>query len=163
MNATTTRLRREPPQFRHVTVRGVEQLTPHLKRVTIAGPDLEGFELPEPAASVRLLLPPPGAREFVVPTWNGNEFLLADGSRPTIRTLTPLRVGLDAQQLDVEIVMLGHGALSEWPGAAEQRLPLAISGPGRGYAIDADAAFLLASNDSAIPAIGRLLEALSRD
>jgi NADPH-dependent ferric siderophore reductase len=161
MAELTTRVRREPPRFRHVTIRGVEQLTPRLRRVTIAGPELEGFDPPELASSVRLLLPPPGAQEIVVPTWNGNEFLLADGTRPVIRTLTPLRFEPQAAQLDVEIVIHDHGPLSAWAQTAEPGSPVAISGPGRGYAIDADApAFLLAGDESAIPAIGQLLEAL---
>jgi NADPH-dependent ferric siderophore reductase len=158
------RLRREPPRFRHVTILRVEQLTPRLTRVTIGGPELDGLDPPELAASVRLLLPPPGRNELVVPTWNGNEFLLADGTRPTIRTLTPLRFDPDAEQLDVEVVMHDHGPLSTWAQSAEPGSSLAISGPGRGYAIDSDAsAFLLAGDESAIPAIRQLLEALPRE
>ena len=40
---------------------------------------------------------------------------------------------------------------------------MAVSGPGRGYTIDRDApAFLLAGDESAIPAVGQLLDALPR-
>jgi NADPH-dependent ferric siderophore reductase len=59
--------------------------------------------------------------------------------------------------------MHDHGPLSAWAQSAEPGSSLAISGPGRGYAIDIDApAFLLAGDESAIPAIGQLLEALPR-
>ncbi|HEX6417710.1 MAG TPA: siderophore-interacting protein, partial [Acidimicrobiales bacterium] len=64
-----TRARREPPRFRRVTVHRVEHLSPRLVRVTFAGAELDGFAVEEPAASVRLLLPPPGTAELVVPTW----------------------------------------------------------------------------------------------
>ena len=155
------RARREPPRFRRVAVRRVERLSSRMVRVTLAGPDLEGLTVEQPAASVRLLLPSPGAPELVIPSWNGNEFLLPDGRRPTIRTFTPRRVDPEALELDLEIVIHGGGVASQWAEAAEPGDPAAISGPGRGYAIDRDApAFLLAGDETAIPAISQLLEAL---
>lgn len=130
-------------------------------RVTLTGPDLEGLTVERPAASVRLLLPSRGAHTLVIPGWNGNEFLLPDGQRPAIRTFTPRRVDPEALELDLEIVIHDGGVASEWAEAAEPRDPAAISDPGRGYAIDRDAcAFLLAGDETAIPAISQLLEAL---
>jgi len=130
-------------------------------RVTFAGPELEGLTVEDPAASVRLLLPSPGAHELVVPSWNGNEFLLPDGRRPAIRTFTPRRLEPEALELDLEIVLHGDGVASRWAEAAEPGDPAVVSGPGRGYAVDPDApAFLLAGDETAIPAISQLLEAL---
>jgi NADPH-dependent ferric siderophore reductase len=130
-------------------------------RATFAGPDLEGLTVEHPAASVRLLLPSPGTREVVIPSWNGNEFLLPNGRRPTIRTFTPRRVDPETLELDLDIVIHGAGVASHWAEAAEPGSPAAISGPGRGYIIDRDAsAFLLAGDETAMPAIGQLLEAL---
>ena len=130
-------------------------------RVTFAGPELEGLTVEDPAASVRLLLPSPGAHELVVPSWNGNEFLLPDGRRPAIRTFTPRRLEPEALELDLEIVLHGDGVASRWAEAARPGDPAAVSGPGRGYAVDRDApAFLLAGDETAIPAISQLLEAL---
>ena len=155
---TRMRVRREPPRFRRLAVTRVVRLGPWMVRVTLAGPELEGFAVGHPAASVRLLLPLPG-RPFEFPTWNGNEFLLADGSRPTIRTFTPRRLGDDG--LDLDVVIHGGGAASSWSEAAEPSDEVAISGPGRGYVIDPEAeSFLLAGDETAIPAISQLLEAL---
>jgi len=155
------RARREPPRFRRVRVSGVVPLTPRLVRVTVAGPELKGLVIDQPAASVRLLLPPPGSSELVMPAWNGNEFLLPDGTRPAIRTLTPLRPDPEAHSLDLEIVVHDGGALSAWVGAAREGDEVALSGPGRGYPVDAEApGFLLAGDESALPAIGQVLEAL---
>lgn len=155
-------MRREPPAFRAVTVAGVTWINPRMVRVTLAGPALEGFAVPEPAASVRLLLPSPGSGgELVVPAWNGNEFLMADGARPVLRTFTPRRFDPDALELDVEIVVHGGGAASTWAAAAAVGAPVALSGPGRGYTIDPAApSFLLAGDETALPAISQLLEAL---
>lgn len=133
-------------------------------RVTLAGPDLVGLTVEHPAASVRLLIPSPGSRELVMPSWTGNEFLLPDGRRPTIRTFTPRRVDPVALELDLEIVIHGDGATSDWADTAEPGDPAAISGPGRGYVIDRDApGFCLAGDETAIPAISQLLAALPPD
>jgi len=155
------RARREPPPFRHVTVHSIHYLTRHMVGVTVAGSDLEGLTIEQPAASVRLLLPPPGRRELTMPSWNGNEFLLPDGQRPALRTFTPRRVRPGEGELDLEIVIHDTGAASDWARTTVPGDPAAISGPGRGYAVNHDAsAFLLAGDETAIPAISQLLEAL---
>jgi NADPH-dependent ferric siderophore reductase len=155
----TRRLRREPPAFRQVEVRRVERLTPRLVRVTLVGAELA---VDQPAASVRVLLPSAAGADLVVPSWNGNEFLLPDGRRPTIRTLTPWRSDPDAVELDVGIVVHGGGVASDWALSAEPGEPAAISGPGRGYTVDHDApAYLIAGDETAIPAITQVLDALS--
>jgi NADPH-dependent ferric siderophore reductase len=161
VGAPTVRTRREPPPFRRVVVRRTQPLSPRLLRVTVSGPDLEGLVVDEPAASIRLLLPSPASAELVLPIWQGNEFLLPDGRRPTLRTLTPRRVDADALELDLEIVLHGPGEASQWAQAARPGDSAAVSGPGRGYAVDRDAAaFLLAGDETALPAISQLLEAL---
>jgi NADPH-dependent ferric siderophore reductase len=156
-------VRREPPKFRRVEVRRVERVSPRLVRVTFGGAELDGLTVEQPAASVRLLLPSPGSRELVMPEWNGNEFLLGEGRRPTIRTFTPWRVDAEDLELDLGIVVHGTGAASEWAETTRPGDAGAISGPGRGYAIDEDApAFLLAGDETAIPAITQLLERIPR-
>lgn len=81
-------LRRELPRLPSRTVGAIDDLTPHLRRFTLVGDELDGLVIDEPAASVRLLLPSPGTDELVMPDWTGNEFLLPDGRRPLIRTFT---------------------------------------------------------------------------
>ena len=49
--------------------------TPRLRRITLTGRSLGGFDAGLPGASVRLLLPPSGEAEPEIPTWTGNEFL----------------------------------------------------------------------------------------
>ena len=160
---TSLRVRRQPPAFRTVEVSRIERLTPRMVRVTVAGPELEGFDVDQPAASVRLLLPSPRSAELVVPEWNGNEFLLPDGRRPALRTFTPRRVDPAARELAVDIVLHGQGVASAWAESASPGDQVAVSGPGRGYAVDPEApGFLLAGDETAIPAIGQLLEVLPR-
>ena len=142
-------------------MRRVERLTPRLVQVTFGGAELAGFTVDQPAASVRVLLPSAAGADLVVPSWNGNEFLLPDGRRPTIRTLTPWRADPERVELDVGIVVHGGGVASDWALSAEPGEPAAISGPGRGYTVDHDApAYLIAGDETAIPAITQVLDAV---
>lgn len=142
-------------------MRGVAPLTPHMVRLTLAGAELEGLPVGLPTGNVRLLLPPDGHAEVVLPRWNGNEFLFADGRRPVIRSYTPRRFDPAGPELDVDVVLHEHGAVSAWAAAARPGDELAVSGTGRGYAVDPDArSFFLGGDESAIPAISVLLEVL---
>lgn len=130
-----------------------------MTRVILGGNELEGFSIERPAASVRLLLPTAG--ELEIPAWSGNEFLRSDGTRPIIRTLTPRRFDAEARELHLDVVLHGSGLASTWAETTRPGDEVAVSGPGRGYHIDRDAtAFLLAGDETAIPAICQLLEHL---
>lgn len=152
-------IRRRPPRFRILELRAKELLTPRMARIALGGDDLAGFTVEEPAASVRLLLPSPGAEELVIPSWTGNEFLLEGGQRPLIRTFTPMRFDPEAYELGLDVVLHDGGAASAWVRGAALGDQAAISGPGRGYAVDRGAgSFVLCGDETAIPAISQLIE-----
>jgi NADPH-dependent ferric siderophore reductase len=165
--AGAVRVRREPPVFQPVVVARVERPVPGFVRVTLAGwaPPVGTA----PAASIRVLLPSLGAAELVMPTWRGNEFLLPSGERPVIRTLTPLAAdpGSGASEASAEpcvtVAVFLHegGAASAWASSVGPGAEVAVSGPGRGYPVD-DAAtlFVVAGDESALPAMGQVLAAL---
>lgn len=156
-----TPVRREPPPFRQVAVRTVEDLTPRLRRIVLTGAELEGLRIDEPAASVRLLLPPAGRDDLVMPEWNGNQFELPGGERAPIRTFTPRYLDAERLELTLDIVVHERGAAADWARSAGEGSQGAISGPGRGYEVDETAsAYLLAGDETAIPAISQLLEVL---
>lgn len=158
---TGPRIRRAPPPFRRVAVRSTAAVGPRLRRVVLGGDDLVGFPEPLPGASLRLLLPSPGAPGLVVPDWNGNEFLLPGGVRPVLRTFTPLAVDPTAGEVTIDVVLHGGGVASEWAARAEPGAVGAVSGPGRGYAVDPDATdVVLAGDETALPAITQLLTAI---
>jgi NADPH-dependent ferric siderophore reductase len=145
-----------------VTVDRVEAMSPYLMRVVLASPSLEGLTVRQPAASVRLLLPSPGTRELVIPSWSGNEFLLPDERRPAIRTFTPLPVA--SHLLELDIVIHDGGVASGWASAVRVGDQAAVSGPGRGYTIDPEATgFLLVGDEAAFPAISQILPVLPGD
>ena len=151
--ARLTRLRREPPPLRPVVVVDRVEVSPRLLRLTFAGDSVRDLVVGEPAASVRLLVPHPGADGLVLPEWDGNEFLLADGSRPALRTFTPLRVDNDTGRLELEIVRHPGGAVSEWAETVEAGAPAAVSGPGSGYRFpDGVQHLIVVADETALPA-----------
>lgn len=151
-------VRRPPPPFRALEVIRTEALTPRLMRVVVGGPGLAGFEQPEPASSVRVVIAWPGD-DFELPEWTGNEFLLADGRRPALRTFTPVAFDADALTLTLDIVRHPGGAISSWVETARPGDPVAVSGPGRSEVIDSDAArAIVVGDETAIPAIRQLIE-----
>ena len=150
-------IRRPPPPYGEVVVDAVEPVTGWLTRITLEGAGIAAMAPAETASSIRLLVPGPGGP--VMPEWNGNEFLLPDGSRPLIRTLTPLR--REGDRLAVDVVLHGEGPLSEWARSAVPGTPAAVSGPGRGSAPAPGApAYLIAGDEAAVPAISQVLECL---
>jgi NADPH-dependent ferric siderophore reductase len=158
------RRRREPPPLRPVTVTHRDELSPRMLRLRFRGPGIADMVPVAPAASVRLLVPSPGTADLVMPGWNGNEFLLPDGSRPSLRTFTPRPVDTDPDRLELWIVRHPGGAVSDWAETVTPGAPAALSGPGRGHALDADARHhVLLGDETALPAVDQLLGVLGPD
>ena len=159
--AGVNRVRRAPPAFRRATVDAVTELSAEMLRVSVSGEEIVGFTVEDPASSIRVLVPKHGASQLQLPEWTGNEFLDEDGTRPALRTFTPLRVDQLQGTLEIEIVRHGEGMISTWAEGTAPGDPLAISGPARGYKIDPTArAFVLIGDASASPAIGQIVDLL---
>jgi NADPH-dependent ferric siderophore reductase len=118
-------------------------------RVTFTSPELEAFGWNGPAAHIKLIFgeaPPGGA---------------AETPRPTMRTYTPRRFDAATRELDVDFVLHGEGPASAWASQVAIGQTLTIAGPGRNYVIDPRVDwFVLAGDDTAIPAISTILERL---
>jgi NADPH-dependent ferric siderophore reductase len=126
-----------------VEVRRVERLTPRMVCVTFGGGELASFAWSGPASHIKLIF---GAQ---------------DSPAPVMRTYTPRRFDPEACEIDVEFAIHGEGPASAWAEQAAAGQTLALAGPGRSYAVDPDADwYLLAGDDTAIPAIGTILESL---
>ncbi len=158
------RIRREPPPFRRVQVRSKTPLSERMMRIVLGGDELTGFAIESPASSVRLLLPSPGSNGIELPTWTGNQFELATGERAPIRTFTPRAFDPERLELTLDVVLHDEGAATDWARRADVGDEVAISGPGRSETLDPAArSFLLAGDESAIPAISQLLESIEPD
>jgi NADPH-dependent ferric siderophore reductase len=144
--------RRSPP--RRVEVKRVQTLSPAMRRITLGGDALAGFSPNAPASYIKLFFPAPGEREAVAPS--------PDGPRSTsVRTYTPRRVDAGAFELDVDFVLHGEGPASTWAEQADPGQVLYLMGPGPGHTVDpAATTHWLVGDDSALPAIETILEAL---
>ena len=144
--------KRRPP--RRVEVSKIEVLSPAMRRITLRGAELEGFEPTAPASYLKLIFPEPGQTEPARP--------LPDAPRPTaMRTYTPLAVRPDLHEVDVDFVLHGVGPASTWAAQAQIGQVLYLMGPGPGYAVDSSASqHLLLADDSALPAVENILATL---
>ncbi|MDA8045949.1 MAG: siderophore-interacting protein [Actinomycetota bacterium] len=147
--------------FLTAVVTGRQRLSSRLVRVTIAGPDLAQLGAAQPAASVRLLVPSPGAPDRIdVPDWDGQRFVGTGGGRPALRTVTPRHHDPVRGQLSLDVVTHGRGLVSTWAATAEVGSPAAVSGPARGHEIDPAAECLVIGGDeTAYGAVCSLIEA----
>ena len=144
------------------TVKRIEQLTPRMVRVTFTSPELADFGWNGPAAHLKLIF---SGAESAAPAASGSSQRDASAAseppRPTMRTYTPRRFDRDTRELDVDFVIHGEGPASTWASQAAVGQTLTVAGPGRNYVIDPSADwFVLAGDDSAIPAIATILEQL---
>jgi NADPH-dependent ferric siderophore reductase len=128
------------------TVQRVQRLTPRMLRIVFGGPALAGFNWNGPAAHIKLIL---------------GEIDADPQTRPLSRTYTPRRFDAQRLELTVDFVLHGTGPASNWAAQAEVGQPMVIAGPGRCYALDPQAQWLLlAGDESAIPALATILEQL---
>jgi NADPH-dependent ferric siderophore reductase len=124
------------------TVQQVQQLTPRMRRIVFGGPALAGFNWNGPAAHIKLILG-----------------IDSPEMRAPSRTYTPRRFDAVRQELTVDFLLHGEGPASTWAAQAQVGQPMLIAGPGRCYALDPEAAWLLlAGDESAIPAIATILD-----
>jgi NADPH-dependent ferric siderophore reductase len=125
-----------------------------MRRITLSGPELEGFAPALPASYLKLIFPEPGQTEPTRP--------LPDGPRAvSMRTYTPLAVRPDTWEVDVDFVLHGEGPASTWAAQACVGQVLYLMGPGPGYDLDLSAAqHLLIADASSLPAVETILAAL---
>lgn len=140
----------------------MSKVSPRLVSVTVTGPALEGFAIPEPTSHVKVFLPQPGQDEPKLPEQTADGPVQpADDERPVVRTYTPVRFDPASQTLELQFVLHGTGPASEWAEKAKPGDKLAVAGPGGRFVLgEATGNWWLAADESAIPAVATLLEAL---
>lgn len=156
--------------LRELEVVRVRDVTPGMRRLTLAGHalgerELDGATLPAFASPgfddhVKVFVPVPGADRPVLPgqRLDGLDFTV-EGVRPLGKDYTPRRVTAD--EVDLDFVRHGHGQAAAWAERVRPGDPAWIAGPTIGQAFPHDVdAFVLAGDETALPAIGRFLEEL---
>lgn len=153
--------RRRPPP-RPVQVESVELLTPRLVSVKIGGDSLHDFQITSPTSHVKVFLPAPGQKDPVLPQAGPDGHVWPeDAQRPVVRTYTPRRFDADKRILEIQFVLHGEGPASDWAQRAQPGDKLGVGGPGGRFSLEPEVdRWWIAGDESALPAIGTLLEAL---
>ncbi|WP_411033693.1 DUF2218 domain-containing protein [Shinella sp. BYT-45] len=150
-----------PPNFQIMDVAAVRNVTPHMRRITLRGENLARFDTLE-ALHLRVIIQHPDSR---VPQWPsvGSNGLVRwpEGShRPHLRKYTVRSVDAAAGTMDIDFVIHPDaGPGSAWAERVTAGEQAGIVGPGGGGLRPADW-YLFAGDETALPAIGRMLEAL---
>lgn len=150
-----------PPAFRALRVTAARELTRHLRRITLAGDDLARYAGLE-NLHCKLLLPQPGQTDPEWPTLSpsGLPIMPQGEQRLDMRTYTIRHIDAAAGTLEIDMVVhepAGPGG--EWARRARPGDPVGMLGPGGRGAKEADW-YLLAGDETALPAIARILEHL---
>ena len=153
-----------------------ERLTPGMARVTLGGPELAGFVSGGCDQRIKLLLPLEGQTEPVLPEGGGEDGWyrawqrMPAAWRPVMRTYTVRAQRPEAREVDIDLALHGgpaEGPASRWARAARAGDRIGVYGPtvpdagGVEFRLPVDAAWvLLAGDETALPAIGAILETL---
>lgn len=166
------------PDYRMYTVEvaAKRRLCPSFLRLTLAGEGLRTFGIAGPDQRVKLMIPRPGRTVDDVPTgydWYPRWQAMPEDIRPTMRTYTVRAYRPEAGELDIDFVLHGgdHGGpASEWASSAELGDRVALVGPdrpgtGRLWGCEwlppeTATRLLLAGDETAVPAVGAILESL---
>ncbi len=156
------RVMRQRPPPRQVQVRAINRITPHMIRITVAGDDLTGFATHGTAEHIKVMFPQPGQDSVITPTMTPDGPVMPAGiSRPVSRTYTPRRWNPSANELDIDFLIHGDGPAVAWASKAKVGDKVVVTTPGGPYNPPPTADwFLIAGDDTALPAIGTILEAL---
>lgn len=144
-----------PLVFRTLEARQVERITPRMVRVTLAGPELEGFQSGAADDHIKVFFPlQPDGRPVMPPVADGAE-------RSPSRDYTPRSYDPERGELTVDFVVHGSGPASTWADNAKPGDLLGVAGPrGSRIASDDESWYLFAGDETALPSIGRRLEEL---
>ena len=163
INKTIERIRLET-RTRILTVVSVTDITPHMRRIRVGGPELEGFQSPGHADHIKVFLSADG-RPLPRPERHPDGLVWPDDvPRPFMRDYTPRYLDPVALTLDLDFVLHSDGPASTWAANAKVGEPLMIGGPrGTIRVPEAFDWYFLAGDETALPAIGRRIEELPAD
>ncbi|MGW0479279.1 siderophore-interacting protein [Nonomuraea sp. NPDC003214] len=147
-----------PIGVRTVQVAARELVTPRMLRLTLKGPELDGFHTYQADDHVRIVFPDPdGAHRVPVP----NDRLMLDWPRPMppTRKYTVRRHDAAARELDLDIVLHDGGLASGWAASVAVGDPVTVAGPpGAKTFPHTYGHYVFAVDATALPAAARWLE-----
>lgn len=150
--------------FREVRLVGASDVTPHMRRLTFAGRGLARFAS-DADLHVRLYFPPIGIEipEWPYPGPDGRTVWPADERRPAVRYYTIRHAHPGRDTIDIDFVMHpGGGPGATFAATAKRGDVIGMFGP-IGRTVAPASSYLLAGDETALPAIARILETLPSD
>ncbi|MFQ3556630.1 siderophore-interacting protein [Streptomyces gramineus] len=159
-----------------IQVTGITRITPRMARVTFEADHLEDPAGRTPDQQLKLCFPRPGQERPVLPEqsddatgWYQAFLAIPEDERPWMRSFTLRRRVPGTNTVEVDFVLHGDsGPASAWAESARPGDRLGMVGPSALYAGPASLTdsiasadwLLIAGDETALPAIGTLLEAL---
>lgn len=167
MNARTStgrirsRARKQPTKLWRVPVLRTARVTPRMARITVGGPQLADFESSGTDQHVMLYFYPPDA-QLPEPLTLETARQRMSSLRPAMRSYTVRRHDPGRNEIDVDFVLHEHGGpAANWAMHAVPGDELIFVGPSPAHEPDLDAEWqLLIGDESALPAIGAILDEL---
>lgn len=158
-------------------VRRTARLTPDMVRITFTATDPAALTDPGPDRFAKLFFPLPGQVRPAVPppvdesagvmSWYRQYLAMPDEVRPPMRTYTLRALRPGRGELDIDFVLHpdAAGPASAWAAAAAPGHEIGLLCPSRALYCPPRAAawHLLVGDETAIPAIGAILEHLAAD
>lgn len=152
-----------------------EDITPHLRRITFAGPEIRDMATWAPDQRIKIFFPTADGRVPDMPDaedWYATYKSIPVAERAPMRTYTIRNLRADEAEVDVEFVLHGeNGPASRWATHAKAGDKVQISAPNRhaaqiggGYEWKPPADIghlLLMADETAIPALAGILEELA--
>ena len=154
---------RNLPPRRRVVIREIERLTPRTRRLRLHGSALEDFEIGDPGAHIKLILPGPGSTVVPEPVRYEGRRAVFDESviKPFLRTYTPLRYAPMGLGLEVEMALHGDSPVADWLKRAQVGQEIIVAGPRGGWNPPQDGDwYLVAADETGVPAAVQVLQAL---
>ncbi|MEM8981467.1 MAG: siderophore-interacting protein [Pseudomonadota bacterium] len=145
------------PRMRRVTVESFEDLSPHMRRFELVGPDLADFPEQMESAHVKVIVPTAADEK--------PSLLSKLALRKRMRSYTIRYFDRIKRKLTVDFAINDHrGLAADWAKDAQIGDELKIAGPGSVKHTDFEADWhLLVADLTALPALAATLERLPRD
>jgi NADPH-dependent ferric siderophore reductase len=162
MERSTERVRHEL-RFRLAKVVSNERITPRMARIVLHDADFAHFRSDAYDDHVKLFFAREGETlALPVPGPNGLEF--PGGIRPDGRDYTPRRFDAAKAEVVIDFVLHGDGPAASWAALAKPGDRVGVGGPRASFVVRGNYDwYLLAGDETALPAIGRRIEELPAD
>jgi NADPH-dependent ferric siderophore reductase len=158
-----------PISVRELEVTAVRDVTSGMRQVTLTGEQLgkfsrNGFAHPAFRSSgfdddVKLIFCYPGEDEPVLPIQKDGSIEFPKGRRPISRNYTVRRFSAETGELEIEFLKHGTGIATTWALRCRPGDRIHVAGPAASSALPKGVDWMLVAGDeTALPAIGRLLD-----